>query len=100
MGSVEDQNKPGTDSGESQQQLSSRQSQTNNQSNNQDKQPSLVLQQSLKQWSRIGDSGGAQPPLRAWQQFQALQEDNQTMLRRRFEIEDSQTEGLVENKPW
>lgn len=57
------------------------------------------LSQSLAQWQQMPELA-EQPPVQAWQQYQNLKEDNQTMLRRRFEIEDKRALGKVEEKPW
>ncbi len=57
------------------------------------------LSQSLAQWRQMPDHAEL-PPSRAWQQYQNLKEDNQTMLQRRFEIEDKRALGRVEEKPW
>ena len=57
------------------------------------------LSQTLAQWSKM-QQFTQQPPAHAWQQYQNLKEDNQTMLKRRFEIEDKRTLGRVEEKPW
>ena len=58
-----------------------------------------ALSQTLAQWSQMQELT-QQPPAQAWQQYQNLKEDNQTMLKRRFEIEDKRTLGRVEEKPW
>ena len=58
-----------------------------------------VLSQSLAQWSQMKELDH-QPPAQAWQQYQNLREENQIMLQRRFEVEDKQVSGLVEQKPW
>jgi len=58
-----------------------------------------TLSQSLAQWSQMPDLT-EQPPTQAWQQYQNLKEDNQTMLQRRFEIEDKRALGRAEEKPW
>ncbi len=58
-----------------------------------------TLSESLAQWSQM-DKLSIQPPAQAWQQYRNLKEDNQTMLQRRFEIEDKRVSGLVEQKPW
>ena len=58
-----------------------------------------ALSQSLAQWSQMPELK-QQPPTQAWQQYQNLKEDNQTMLQRRFEIEDKRALGRVEEKPW
>jgi len=57
------------------------------------------LQHSLAQWQQ-GSPPGDQPPSQAWQQFRTLKEDHKTMLKRRFESEDTQASGLVVEKPW
>ncbi len=57
------------------------------------------LMQSLAQWQQ-GAPPGDPPPGQAWQQFRTLREDHKTMLKRRFESEDSQARGLVVEKPW
>lgn len=58
-----------------------------------------ALAQSLARWSQLPEAG-PQAPLRAWQQYRALEEDNRPLLRRRFEIEDKRALGRVEEKPW
>ena len=58
-----------------------------------------ALKQTLRQWQELDNTNG-QVPLRAQQQFRALQENNKAMLKRRFAIEDGQAIGLVRSKPW
>lgn len=58
-----------------------------------------ALRESLARWSQRPDTE-RQAPRQAWQQYRNLQEDSQTLLKRRFEIEDKRALGTVEEKPW
>jgi Ca-activated chloride channel family protein len=58
------------------------------------------LDQSLSQWSQLPQQG-PKPPLQAWQQYRNLKEENTTLLKRRFEIEDKKVFGrVVKEQPW
>jgi len=84
-------------SGQSQQ--SARLSETEGEQTGQRERQDASLSQSLANWSQMPELA-EQPPTQAWQQYQNLKEDNQTMLQRRFEIEDKRALGRVEEKPW
>ena len=58
-----------------------------------------ALEESLKTWSQNPPSVN-QASSQALQQFRNLKEESQTLLMRRFEIEDKRATGLVETKPW
>jgi len=80
-------------------QKSARLSKNGNKQAGQQQKQDAALAQSLAQWDQMKDLK-QQPPTQAWQQYQNLREDNQTMLQRRFEIEDKRALGRVEEKPW
>jgi len=80
-------------------QKSARLSKTDGKQAGQQEKQDATLSQSLAQWDQMKDLK-QQPPTQAWQQYQNLKEDNQTMLQRRFEIEDKRALGRVEEKPW
>lgn len=84
-------------SGQSEQ--SARLSRTEDKQSGERERQDAALSESLAQWSQMNDLN-SQPPTQAWQQYRNLKEDNQTMLQRRFEIEDKRVNGLVEQKPW
>jgi len=84
-------------SGQSEQSV--RLSKADGQQDGQRQKQDATLSQSLAKWSQMPQQKD-QPPTQAWQQYQNLKEDNQTMLQRRFEIEDKRALGRVEEKPW
>lgn len=74
-------------------------SQSEDDQNGEREQRDAALRQSLAQWRRLPENE-RRPPRQAWQQYRNLQEDSQTVLKRRFEIEDKRALGTVEEKPW
>lgn len=65
----------------------------------QHKRHSAELKQSLSQWQHSSESG-EQPPPQSLQQTGNVKEDYKSLLKQRFESEDTQANALAQEKPW